>query len=54
MTAFGNDTTVMVRSILLRGFDREVADKIGAYMEHAGTKFIRGTVPSNIEATEDG
>jgi thioredoxin reductase (NADPH) len=54
LTAFGNDTTVMVRSILLRGFDREVADKIGQYIENAGTKFIRGTVPSNIEATEDG
>lgn len=48
------DTTVMVRSILLRGFDQEIAEKIGEYMINKGTKFIRGCVPDNIEATEDG
>lgn len=48
LTAFGFDTTVMVRSILLRGFDQTVAEKIGIYMEKHGTKFIRNTVPSKI------
>lgn len=52
--ALGYDTTVMVRSILLRGFDREYSDKIGEYMEQSGTKFIKGSVPSKIEKTESG
>jgi thioredoxin reductase (NADPH) len=30
-----------------------VAEKIGTYMSERGTKFIRGTVPDNIEMTED-
>jgi thioredoxin reductase (NADPH) len=49
LTALGYDTTVMVRSILLRGFDQDMANRIGAYMENHGTKFIRGTVPTKIE-----
>jgi len=48
------DTTVMVRSILLRGFDRDMADRIGKYMETHGTKFIRGVVPEKLEKTADG
>jgi len=50
----GFDTTVMVRSILLRGFDRECAAEIGKYMEQTGTKFIREHVPEKLEKTEDG
>merc|ERR1712233_82336 len=34
--ALGCDTTVMVRSILLRGFDQQMAGKIGDYMEEHG------------------
>jgi pyruvate/2-oxoglutarate dehydrogenase complex dihydrolipoamide dehydrogenase (E3) component len=34
----GFDTTVMVRSILLRGFDQQMADKIGSYMESHGIR----------------
>ena len=40
LTAFGYDTTVMVRSILLRGFDQDIATKIGTFMEKNHTKFI--------------
>ena len=29
----GYDVTVLVRSILLRGFDQQIANKIGEYME---------------------
>lgn len=54
LTGFGHDTTVMVRSILLRGFDQDVAERIGAYMEKHGTKFIRPATPSAIEKKEDG
>ena len=33
LAALGCDTSVMVRSILLRGFDQQMASKIGEYME---------------------
>lgn len=39
----------MVRSIFLRGFDQEVAERIGNYMDSKGVKFIRNAVPSNVE-----
>jgi len=43
-----------VRSILLRGFDQDIANMIGEYMERKGTKFARGMVPSKFEKTADG
>jgi pyruvate/2-oxoglutarate dehydrogenase complex dihydrolipoamide dehydrogenase (E3) component len=49
LTAFGYDTTVMVRSILLRGFDQDMANRIGTYMEKHGTKFIKDSVPVKLE-----
>jgi len=54
LTGLGVDTTVMVRSILLRGFDQDMAGQIGEYMEKEGTKFIRGVVPTKMEKTSDG
>lgn len=54
LAGLGYDTTVMVRSILLRGFDQEYADKIGEFMEKSHTKFIRGSVPTKIEKQADG
>ena len=54
LTAMGYDTTVMVRSILLRGFDQQCAGLIGDYMDQTGTKFIRGATPSKLEKTADG
>lgn len=32
LNALGTSVTVMVRSILLRGFDQQIANKIGDYM----------------------
>ena len=49
LTALGYDATVMVRSILLRGFDQDMANRIGAFMETHGTKFIRGATPVKLE-----
>jgi len=46
--------TVLVRSILLRGFDRECCDKIGEHMEAHGTKLMKGVTPTNIEKQADG
>jgi thioredoxin reductase (NADPH) len=39
----------MVRSIFLRGFDQDMANRIASYMENHGTKFIRGAVPMKLE-----
>lgn len=52
LAGLGYDTTVAVRSILLRGFDRECADKIGAYMEDHGVKFKREVVPKKLEKVD--
>lgn len=49
LAAYGYDTTVMVRSIFLRGFDQDMANRIGKYMENHKTKFIRGATPSKLE-----
>lgn len=46
--ALGLNVTVMVRSILLRGFDQQMAEKIGDYMEVEGVKFIRPCVPTKV------
>ena len=54
LTGIGRDTTVMIRSIPLRGFDQQMAEKIVDYMGQAGTSFIRGAVPVKIEVTESG
>lgn len=54
LNAFGFDVTVMVRSIFLRGFDQQCAERIATFMDNHGVKFIRDSVPSNIEATGDG
>lgn len=52
LTALGYDTTVMVRSIFLRGFDQDMANRIATYMENHGTKFIRGAVPTKLEKAD--
>lgn len=44
----GIDVTVMVRSIFLRGFDQQLANKIGDHMAKIGIKFIRKSVPTKI------
>jgi len=49
LSAFGYDTTVCVRSILLRGFDEQMAEKIGFYMSKNHTNFINGAVPTKLE-----
>eukprot|EP00931_Biecheleriopsis_adriatica_P031416 TRINITY_DN1842_c0_g1_i1.p1 TRINITY_DN1842_c0_g1~~TRINITY_DN1842_c0_g1_i1.p1 ORF type:complete len:506 (-),score=112.47 TRINITY_DN1842_c0_g1_i1:237-1688(-) len=54
MAGFGFDVTVMVRSILLRGFDQDIANMIGNYMEKHGVNFAREMVPSKFEKMPDG
>jgi len=43
----------MVRSILLRGFDEDMANMIGTHMA-AHTKFIQGATPSSLTRAEEG
>ncbi|KAK9400015.1 thioredoxin reductase 1 cytoplasmic [Crotalus adamanteus] len=54
LAGLGLDVTVMVRSILLRGFDQDMANKIGDHMEEHGVKFIRKYVPTEIERIKEG
>jgi len=54
LTGIGYDTTVMVRSILLRGFDQDCANRIRAMMQVTGTKFIRSATPKKIEKLPNG
>ena len=54
MKALGIDVTIMVRSILLRGFDQQMANKIGDYMAAQGVKFIKEAVPVSITLNAQG
>lgn len=54
LNGIGIDVTVMVRSILLRGFDQHMAEKIGEHMEEMGIKFIRKAVPTKITVNSQG
>ena len=54
LAGLGHDVTVAVRSILLRGFDRECSEKIGTFMESAGVRFRREVTPSKLSKTESG
>ncbi|CAE8597511.1 unnamed protein product [Polarella glacialis] len=54
LAGFGFDVTVMVRSILLRGFDQDIANMIGSYMERHHCKFAREMVPSKFEKLPNG
>jgi len=54
LAGFGFDTTVMVRSILLRGFDQDIAKMIGDYMEKHHVKFAKEMTPSKFEKLPSG
>eukprot|EP01102_Stenamoeba_stenopodia_P011605 TRINITY_DN3585_c0_g1_i1.p1 TRINITY_DN3585_c0_g1~~TRINITY_DN3585_c0_g1_i1.p1 ORF type:complete len:423 (-),score=96.78 TRINITY_DN3585_c0_g1_i1:314-1582(-) len=54
LTTLGYDTTVMARSIFLRGFDQQIAEAIGTYMKEHGTKIIRPAIPTSLEKLPSG
>jgi thioredoxin reductase (NADPH) len=54
LAGLGIETTVMVRSILLRGFDQQMAELVGEHMAEHGVKFQRGWVPTSIRKIEEG
>ena len=37
-----------------RGFDQQMANKIGEYMEEHGVNMVRECVPTSIERLEEG
>mmetsp|Transcript_23849 Transcript_23849/g.40601 ORF Transcript_23849/g.40601 Transcript_23849/m.40601 type:complete len:644 (-) Transcript_23849:377-2308(-) len=49
LRGIGKDVTVAVRSILLRGFDRECAKLIGEHMKDEGIVFREEVVPTKLE-----
>ncbi|EDK99269.1 thioredoxin reductase 3 [Mus musculus] len=54
LAGLGLDVTVMVRSVLLRGFDQEMAEKVGSYLEQQGVKFQRKFTPILVQQLEKG
>lgn len=54
LAGLGYDTTVCVRSILLRGFDQAIAEMIGEYMKVHGCRFLRPATPTSVEKQADG
>lgn len=53
LRGIGKDVTVCVRSILLRGFDRECADLIGNHMKDEGVKFREKSTIAKLEKSGD-
>jgi thioredoxin reductase (NADPH) len=54
LASLGFDVTVLLRSVPLRGFDRECAERVLASVEAAGATIVRGAEPIDAEATADG
>lgn len=54
LRGLGLDVTVMVRSILLRGFDQQMAELAGDFMKAEGINFLRPCVPTKVEKVQDG
>lgn len=51
LAGLGLDVTIMVRSILLRGFDQDMANRAGENMEEHGVKFLRKYVPVKVSGS---
>jgi len=47
--AMGKAVTVMMRSIPLRGFDQEMAEKVVSHMASLGVTFLRPAIPVRVE-----
>lgn len=54
LSGLGYDTTVMVRSIILRGFDQQMANMVGESLVEHGVNFLHKTIPKAVEKTADG
>ncbi|GAB1867660.1 Thioredoxin reductase 1, mitochondrial [Camponotus japonicus] len=54
LNGLGYDTTIMVRSIVLRGFDQQMANLVAEEMEQRGVHFIYQAKPKKVAKQEDG
>ncbi|XP_053948113.1 thioredoxin reductase 2, mitochondrial isoform X1 [Anastrepha ludens] len=54
LKGLGYDATVMVRSVVLREFDQQMAGIIKDSMVERGVKFLFTTLPKAVEKTNDG
>lgn len=54
LRGLGYQSTVMVRSIVLRGFDRDMVNLVQAEMEEKGVKFLTGKIPVKITKQPSG
>lgn len=54
LTGLRLDTTVMIRSIPLRGFDQQMSSLVTEHMASHGTQFLRGCTPSRVKKLPDG
>ncbi|XP_071557979.1 thioredoxin reductase 1 isoform X1 [Temnothorax nylanderi] len=54
LNGLGYDTTLMARSIVLRGFDRQMAEHIAEEMQQRGVNFIYEAKVKKIAKQEDG
>lgn len=54
LTGLGFDTSVMIRSIPLRGFDQQMARLVVDYMEASGTRLLRRCAPLKVEKMSSG
>jgi pyruvate/2-oxoglutarate dehydrogenase complex dihydrolipoamide dehydrogenase (E3) component len=54
LCGFGLEVAIMVRSILLRGFDQQMANLVGQHLESIGVRFIRPCIPSGVEKLPSG
>lgn len=54
LNGLGYETTLMVRSIILRGFDQQMANMVAEEMQHRGVNFVYQAKPKAIEKQEDG
>uniref|UniRef100_A0A8C9VZ39 Thioredoxin reductase 2 n=1 Tax=Scleropages formosus TaxID=113540 RepID=A0A8C9VZ39_SCLFO len=54
LTGIGLDTTIMVRSIALRGFDQQMAGLVTAHMASHGTQFLWRCIPKKVEKLPSG
>ncbi|XP_026463463.1 thioredoxin reductase 1, mitochondrial-like isoform X1 [Ctenocephalides felis] len=54
LKGLGYDATVMVRSVLLRGFDQQMANIIKESMIEKGVKFLDTCIPKSVEKCSDG
>lgn len=54
LRGMGYDVTVMVRSVVLRGFDQQMASLVTEEMVERGVKFLHGYVPISFDKATSG